>query len=394
MAERTRTAAPRPGPQGMSDRQKQAAARARQKSKDRASERTGRNHLSYSGSVLEPKAGQSTLISVLSYKVEERHHPEAIKPGEWWYRRPYKRHGRIGVDEDNLKAYNCPKSFNPKSPCCICSDVAEWRKDWDENKEVIKRFRASDRELYLIYDHDAKEVKLLDQPYGGFGELLDGRIANPRKEEWAAFWLDGNDGMALDVMWTSQKIGTNEWIKAQSIDFVPRSEAPVPAEAWKKAQDLSKFLRQISSEDLQEAYYSGDTQTKEEEEPTTQKQEQEQEEDEVSEEDFPFEEDGQSEEEPEPDLSSMSKEELVAFAKENELFDAKGQRLLARMKDKELREKVIAAWEESQKSGNDDEEETADGECPNDHAFGKDFNEHEDCSKCADEVYQKCMELN
>lgn len=371
------------------ERRKQAAALARQKAKESQNRQAGKTYLKTDLKRLEVKGGKSTLVSVIPYVVKERHHPDNIKPGELWYKRPFKLHRNVGAGDDS-RPMTCPKTFNPRSSCAPCNQVGELSKDWEKNKDLLSDLRAKNRDLLLVYDHDAKEIRYMDEPYGGgnlagFGMLLDARIANPRKEEWASFWLDGDDGMALDIMWQTSKSGSMEWTKPVSIDFVPRKDAPVPKDIWKQAVELSELLYHTTSKEIEAAFYEipdDDDEVQPQEEPPPEPE---------------------TDPEPEPNqeedenvnFDGMGKEELLAFAKENDLKDQKGRlisKFFVRNKEEEIRTLVTASWEkfwaEAAEAGKE-EDETG---CPSKGVFGKDFNELDGCANCPEKIYNACSD--
>lgn len=375
------------------DRRKQAAALARQKAKESQNRQAGKTYLNTDIKRLEVKGGKSTLVSVIPYVVKERFHPDRIKPGQFWYKRPFKLHRGVGAGDD-ARSMCCPKTFNPRSSCAVCDHVGELSKDWEKNKDLISDLRAKNRDLLLVYDHDAKEIRYMDEPYGGgslagFGMLLDARIANPRKEVWASFWLDGDDGMALDIMWQTTKSGSMEWTKPVSIDFVERKEAPVPKEIWKKEVELSELLIHTTSKEIEAAHYE----IPEDEEPQPEEGEEFQEQE--PETGGNQTESGQEPEGDEADIDQMSKEQLLAFAKKNDLKDSKG-RLIAKFFTRNKEEEIRSLISKSLTSSSDEKSHTKPTDdkpkCPGGGTIGKDLNELDECAKCPDEMYKICSE--
>jgi len=427
--ERPRTAA-RSNP--AVDRRKAAAAKARQKAQESQARHAGFDFLKWTGKKLTPKDRATTLLSAIPYVVKEKHHPDGVEPGELWYKRPYLLHRGIGAGEFG-RAVVCPRTFHPRAQCSVCDDVEALRKsvrdrrkslteeEYKKEMDAASTCRAKNRDLMLVYSHDDKEIYLVDEAHGGgnmvgFGMLLDSRITNPLAEEWAAFWLDGKDGMALSITWAgSGRGGQMDWIKPISIDFVPRDKAPVPDWVWEKSVELSELLVKVSDRELWAMY---------QELPPEETKEREEEEDEES--DGGEDEGIDAEEEDEGDeFDEMDRPALKAFIREQGL-DVK---VLKSMSDDDLRTAIrdaIPQEEEEEEEADDipfEEPEPEDkpdpppaapvetkkkespktrtttpptdrkkgtGGCPAGGTIGKDFNELDACKDCPDSMYDAC----
>jgi hypothetical protein len=316
---------------------REAAAKARQRAKEQQAKLGSKApYLIWTGKRAEPKGGETTMWTMIPYIVKESHHPDGAATGELWYKRPYMIHRNMGAEELTKV---CPKSFNPRAACAVHVHVNEMRKDWDENKDAIGRVRESQREVYLIYDHDSKEVALYDAAYGsvknpGFGYLLASRIENPLADEWSAFWLDGDDGMALRITWQESTFatGSGSWIRPISIDFAPRKAAPVPKDVWAKAVELSEVLEKISSDDMEALYEGYHTSDRREEEPPPEAGEE------------PPEEEVQEPAPQEPNWDLMDKASLISYAKDIMKLDAKILRTMTSLQPEKLREDLAGRY--------------------------------------------------
>jgi hypothetical protein len=98
----------------------------------------------------------------------------------------------------------------------------EYKKEMD----AASVCKAKNRDLMLVYNHDDKEIYLIDEAHGGgnmvgFGMLLDSRITNPLAEEWAAFWLDGKTEWPCPSSWAGSGRGGGgmDWIKTNQYRF-------------------------------------------------------------------------------------------------------------------------------------------------------------------------------
>lgn len=406
------------------DRRKIAAEKARQKAKESQARHAGFDYLKWDGKKLEAKDRTTTLLSVIPYVVKEKHHPDGVDPGELWYKRPFMVHRNIGAGEFG-KTVVCPKTFHPRAQCSVCDDTEALRKavrerrksltddEYKKEMDSASVCKAKNRDLMLVYNHGDKEIYLIDEAHGGgnmvgFGMLLDSRITNPLAEEWAAFWLDGDDGMALSITWAGSGRGGGgmDWIKPISIDFVPREKAPVPDWVWKKSVELSELLVKVSDNELWAMYQELPPET--EEDSKAQEPDDEEEEEEEEEEPGNEEMDGDR-------FDEMDRSNLKQFIR-NESLDIK---VTKGMSDDDIREAIREALSndeeepESEQQEEDPEPEpepeekkappsktrsrtavSTTNKCPGGGTFGKDFNELDGCKNCPDETYDKCAEAN
>jgi len=400
------------------DRRKQAAARARQKASESQARHAGSDYLKWPGKKFQPKDKATTLWSVIPYIVKERNHPDGSDlQGQLWYKRPYVIHAGIGAGEYGKRVV-CPRTFHPRAQCSVCEDVEALRKavrdrrkqlteeEFKKEMDSASTCKGKHRDLMLVYSHDDQEIYLVDEAHGGgnmvgFGMLLDSRITNPLAEEWAAFYLDGDDGMALSITWAgSGSGGKMDWVKPISIDFVDRKKAPVPASVWEKAVELSELLVKVSDKELWAMYQELPPEEEEDEEEPEEEEEPEPEESEEKDE-----------------LDEMDRSALKALIKEKGL-DIK---VTKSMTDDEIRDSIRESEEDEEEEEDDDipfeeppakeepkklartrttapptkEEKPSKGKCPGGGTFGKDFNELDACAKsCPDATYDECAKAN
>lgn len=442
MAERTRAGA-------ASNARAAAAARSRQKSKESQSRR-GAKYIQCPYPKLEPKGGSSTTLTIFCYVVKERHHPQGIKPGEIWYRRPLKLHRNIGSGDSKTQML-CPKNFIPRVSCVMCSEADSlWTKFLDEKahaskerqeelKNQAKEPSAQNRDFMLAYHHEGERIVYLDESYGGgamrgLGALLDARLANPPSEDMSAFWLDGppaktagipGEGYALRISWEENSSGGFAWVQPVAIDFIARKDAKVPDKIWTEgcSKDISEYLVKTTSKEIEAAYLELPDEDPEEcppcedvqqdqepnSDPEPDEPEPDPEEEAGEEDDIPFDD--------EPDFDSMDKEVLLAFGAENNLHvTVKGQSkpvsIYKNNKEEDVRKVVKKAWadrppetppeestpeppKEDPKKGRERSKQAGkpSGACPGGGTFGKDFNELAHCAEqCPQETFDKCAD--
>lgn len=373
-----------------------AIARTKQKAKEGQNRFAGKSCIKTDLKPLEKKDGATTRVSVICYTVTEKHHPDGIKPGEKWWRRPWYRHRQIGAG-DEARDIVCPRSFNPRSECSPCEEASELRKGkWEDIKDVIGKVDRSLRWLLLVYDHDAKEYRYMDEAYGGkknpsFGLLLDMRLANPRQEDWAGFWLDDDLGYALDISWIEADFMGNKFFKAAAIDFVERKKAPLPKDVYSKAFDLSEMLVKISSEEVEklhlqlpdeEAQDPGESPTKVDRGSRKESPKKEEKEPPPDDDDPPFSEVAKT-------FDEMNKEELLEWAKTCQLKDA-NDKLIYRFHARKSEDEIRALVKEAEGQADPPEEEGGEGEECKYFGSSEHFGTREECQNCPDATYNAC----
>ena len=92
----------------------------------------------------------------------------------------------------------------------------------------------------------------------------------------------------------------------------------------------------------------------------------------------------------EDELRDLAKEEGVVLKKKD-----KKEEIVKKLCDYfDLEMPEDEEEEEKPKRGRKPKEEKKSGKCPFGHAFGKDCNNEDDCQKCDEEIFEKCLEEN
>lgn len=405
------------GPQPQTNARMAAAEKARSRAQQEESRRQRKtsSYIKYEGEQFQAEDGVKTTLTVIPYTVKEQHHPTGISQGEIYYKRPFLVHRNIGPPDAGQWVV-CPRTFNERAKCSVCSDVQARRKavldirkslSEEEFKRRIKEAGINgtqERELMQVYHHEVDKVFLMNEAVGGgnlrgFPIMLTEKVLNPPSyvgEEASAFYLDGplakaanipGEGYALEIMWrgSGRAGGGRDWINAVSIDFKPRAKAPVPDWAWKKSIDLSECLVRVSDDELWNLYNELDPDDKDRPEVESSygterdkvEEKPQQEEEAQGEDDIPFEE--------------WDKDKLLNYAKGEKLFDDRTLRALGRKSEDEIREAISKAEEDLEDDSQPDE--GAEGSCPAKLEFGKSFNSSDACNDCPDDTYQACGDV-
>jgi hypothetical protein len=423
-------------------RRKEAAEFARKRATERQQERSSGNHIMWQGDFFEKpdkkqidKGDSKTLVRVIPYIVEEKNHPDKVRPGMLWYRRQYGLH----VVGANKQFMVCPTSFNKRNTDIMDTEFKRlsdefWKekpkmskKDADEKYNQIRTLKAKEREIYYFWLYSLSKLVVYEDSTGAFGDLLDTRIktvpTRPSQEGWAAFYLDGDDGMALEITWEAKDIGQqNPWIKAAAIDFIELKDVPaVPKEVWEQVKEMSTLLKPSTPEDIQAAFLEDETEVESEntrhdnhggaikEELTANEQAS------KGDDDIPFEqapESASAVQEPayaskaivpgEDELMALDKEQLLDFAKEKGLKDDKGKDI-HRMYRRESEDVVFAVVRDSYAKIVELRNAVVDGavkeepvkttdpdSCPFNLTIGASFNDDDKCNDCDNEHFEKC----
>ena len=219
------------------------------------------------------EGGDRIEVDFLPYVITDEKHPDRndkkdiALPGYEWYRRPYSKHGNVGVDNISVV---CPGSIGKKCPICeYRSKLVKQGKQYDDDE--VKALRPSNRNLYVVvpighkeYDED---IHIFDFSYACFEKKLLAELEE--KPEFRPFFDPSEDGFTMSVRFSKEKFGKNDYADADRIDFVARKEgytdkflADVP--------NLDKVLIIHPYEKLHDLFFEIDDDDKEkEQEPET-----------------------------------------------------------------------------------------------------------------------------
>ena len=97
------------------------------------------------------EGGDRIEVDFLPYVITDEKHPDRndkkdiALPGYEWYRRPYSKHGNVGVDNISVV---CPGSIGKKCPICeYRSKLVKQGKQYDDDE--VKAFAIDDTTLFL-----------------------------------------------------------------------------------------------------------------------------------------------------------------------------------------------------------------------------------------------------
>ena len=320
-----------------------------------------------------------TKLDILPYKVSDENHPDRDEkngiavPGELWYKRPFKVHRNIGVNNEMLI---CLTSIG--KPCPICKYRAE-RVKAGADKEETNALKASHRNLYAVVPIGHKKLEekphIWDISQFLFQETLNEEIGE--NEDYETF-PDPEEGWTLKIRFTENQIGTNKFSETSRIDFLEREEG-YDEKTLKQVPDLDELLNIPSTEEMEKKFF-------------------ELEEDEADEADEV--EDADSEEEEEEESPKPRKKKSVTKKKkepepEEEDDDENEEEEEDENEDKaEEQDDDEEAEEEKPKKKKKKSTTKKQDECPHGYEFGKDVDEYDECEDCdklddCEEVYEQ-----
>jgi len=327
--------------------------------------------------VYSPDPGsKSVLLDFLPYIVTDEHHPdrneelEIAMPNSLWYKRPFKIHRNVGVDND---AVICLTSFGKKCP--ICEYRAKKIRE-GADKEETDAMKQSMRVLYVVVPLNSKkhevEPHIFDMSWWLFQDLLNDELEED--EDYEVF-PDLEEGLTLKIRFDSKTIGKSQaFAEASRIDFEEREEQ-YTEEILEDVPSLDEVFSVLSYKELSAKFFemeaeedSEDTDNEEEEDEkparrkrkTVKKEESEPEEDEE-----------EPEEDEEPEIKSLPKRRKKPVETDPE------------PEDEEEEETPVTIRKAKSKT---DEK----NKCPHGYKFGTDCEEKDECDEC--DSWNECIE--
>jgi len=211
-------------------------------------------------SVFSPEPGSKhVLLDFLPYIVTDERHPdrneaeEIAMPNSLWYKRPFKIHRNVGVDND---AVLCLTSFGKKCPIC---EYRAKRIREGADKEETDAMKQSMRVLYVVVPLNSKkhevEPHIFDISWWLFQDLLNDELEED--EDYEAF-PDLEEGLTLKIRFDSKTIGKSQaFAEASRIDFEEREEQ-YTEEILEDVPSLDEMFAVLSYKELQAKFFEMD----------------------------------------------------------------------------------------------------------------------------------------
>lgn len=339
--------------------------------------------------IFKETPGTKAKMDFLPYVVTDENHPDSNKeygiavPGQQWYKRPFRIHRGIGVNNEYVV---CPTSIGKRCP--ICEHRANLQKGGNATKEELSSLNATNRVLYNIIPLNDKEyektVHIWEASQFLFQDKLNEEI---EEEEDNADFPSLEEGKTLRIRFVEESFQKNKYASVGRIDFLEREEQ-YDEGMLKDVCNLDEVLIILSYEELDKKFMdmesvsdnADDDDDDEDSTPVRKAPVSLQEEDDDD--------DEYEEEEDEED------DDIPAVLEEEEDDEDDEEEEVVKPKPKK---KVVVPVEED----DDDEEEVvvkkakkakkaSTQECPSGHIFGKDCEKFpDDCEEC--DLWEDCL---
>jgi len=238
--------------------------RSRFKGKVNYNAQTKKKRMAQFGYLILPKGvlefqeepGKRVSLDILPYEVTDPKHMdhdderEIARVGDLWYKRPFKIHRNVGINND---AYVCPTSIGKKCP--ICDYRAKQIKE-GANKDELAQTKASYRVLYVVVPKNHREFKeephIWDMSEWLFQNLLTEELEE--NEEYEVF-PDLEEGLTLKIRFDTKRIGKGpEFAEAKRIDFVERDNGYEEG-ILDDVPNLDEALKVLSYKELETIFF-------------------------------------------------------------------------------------------------------------------------------------------
>lgn len=211
-------------------------------------------------SLFEVKVG-TALIDVVPYEVKKGKDVKGGNPHSeadlLYWERTFWTHRNVGP---NQEAVICPaRTF--KKPCPICQQRAKIMKNDpdDDEEKMAKEMLPKERQIINVIDrkNPDKGVQILEMSSYLFGEVLQKELRNADEEDNWDLFFTADDGKTLKVGFGEDKMGTQKFVRADSIHFKDRKEQYDEDEIVGQTHDLDKMLIELNYEALKDLYLEG-----------------------------------------------------------------------------------------------------------------------------------------
>jgi hypothetical protein len=318
-------------------------------------------------SIFNEKPGSRINLDFLPYEITDPNHPdkdverEMAQQGDLWYKRPFKIHRNIGVDNDSVV---CLSSIGKKCPIC------EYRKklmNQGADKKDTDLLRPQLRNLYIVIplSKDYDDVPhIWDISQHNFQNLLNEELEEDPDYE---VFPDIEEGLTLRVRFDEEVFNKNVYAKASRIDFNTREEQ-YDESILEDVPNLDEALKIYDYNQLEHLFLDGEIEKSD---------------------DTVIDDTPRSRKRHSRQTSTKKADEDAEVVVEE---DPEPKRTVKRgmtVRDRENLEVVIAEEEQTKRPVRSRRQKSDDkNRCPNGHVFGEDIDQFDDCEGC--EVYDDC----
>ena len=301
---------------------------------------------------------KKVYLDFLPYEVTDEKHPERddqygdALPGNLWFRRPFKIHRNVGVDNDSVV---CLRSIGKQCPIC---EYREKRAKEGADKDELRELYGKSRSLYVVVPIGLKKFEevpsIWDMSDKLFQEELNDELElHPEFKNFPA--LDGGFTASLRLKW--KQFGQTSFPEVRSISFSERDA--YPESILDESPKLDDVLKILTYKVLEAKWFETDL---EDDAGTLQ----------------------DVDDEPKPVRRSRAVKE-----DEDDEKPVRRQREKVKEDDEEeapVRRRPVVKEEAPTRRSKDSEEE-----CPHGHVFGVDTEDFNECDTC--DIWGKCIDV-
>lgn len=210
--------------------------------------------------VFKEEPDTKVRLDFLPYEVKDPKHMDRddergiAQVGSLWYKRPFKKHGNVGVENET---YVCLTTIGKKCP--ICEFRAQRVKDGNASKEELKSLKPSKRNLYIVLPIGVKDYD--ERPY--IWDISQYIFQDPLNDEIKedpdarAIFPDIEEGLTLRIRFGEATIDKNKFADVSRIDFEKRDQQYTDS-ILKKVPNLDDCLTILSYDQLRAKFFELD----------------------------------------------------------------------------------------------------------------------------------------
>lgn len=207
--------------------------------------------------------GKQHWIDIIPYVVggNDPTATRGLEKGKIAYKLELWVHRKLGLGGDYVCLY-----YNYGKPCPVCEYVAKLKKDWNENKELIKKYSAKQRVLYNIICRDSdEEVRKGIQVWEVAHFFMEAKLIELAKRP--AFGLSPQEQVQtkgftpFPSLQNGRHIGFTVKVINDNFEFLAHSfqerKAPLSADLKDKTYCLDELIRIPTYEEINNAFRMG-----------------------------------------------------------------------------------------------------------------------------------------
>ena len=188
--------------------------------------------------------GARMTLDILPYIVKDPNHPdrddesEIAVPDSYWYKRPFRTHRSIGVDNTTVI---CPTSIGKKCPICdyrarLLKEGMNWK------DESVRALKPTDRNLYYVVPIGHSKYKEVPHIWE-ISQFLFQEALNDELEENAdnGCFPELSGGKSLRIRFSEETFDGNKYAKTSRIDFEDR-DYEYPEDLVEKLPSLDSMI--------------------------------------------------------------------------------------------------------------------------------------------------------